>query len=77
MLKCLAKIFARQRLCTGDGKISALLDWCSLPPELSGRGNVFLKGAILGLKQRSYSPVLMTSWTLPHWPVHRRTVKNY
>lgn len=54
MLKCLTKIL---RPTTGqvnvDGKVSALLELgAGFHPELTGRENVFLNGAILGLSQR-------------------------
>ena len=54
MLKCLARIL---RPDTGSvsvtGKMSALLELgAGFHPELSGRENVFLNGAILGLKQK-------------------------
>jgi ABC-2 type transport system ATP-binding protein len=54
MLKCLTKIL-RPNLGTVNvkGKVSALLELgAGFHPELSGRENVFLNGAILGLSQR-------------------------
>ena len=54
MLKCLTRIL---RPTSGsvrvDGKVSALLELgAGFHPELSGRENVFLNGAILGLSQK-------------------------
>jgi len=54
MLKCLAKILRPDGgSCRIDGKVSALLELgAGFHPELSGRENVFLNGAILGLGQK-------------------------
>jgi ABC-2 type transport system ATP-binding protein len=54
MLKCMARILRPDKgSVTVDGKVSALLELgAGFHPELSGRENVFLNGAILGLKQR-------------------------
>jgi ABC-type polysaccharide/polyol phosphate transport system ATPase subunit len=54
MLKCLAKILRPDEGQTRvDGKVSALLELgAGFHPELSGRENIFLNGAILGLGQR-------------------------
>src|SRR3954449_11009522 len=54
MLKCIAKILRPDKgSVTVNGKISALLELgAGFHPELSGRENVFLNGAILGLKQK-------------------------
>jgi ABC-2 type transport system ATP-binding protein len=54
MLKCLARILTPDEGSTRvEGKISALLELgAGFHPELSGRENVFLNGAILGLKQK-------------------------
>jgi ABC-type polysaccharide/polyol phosphate transport system ATPase subunit len=54
MLKCLAKILRPDEGEVGvDGKMSALLELgAGFHPELSGRENVFLNGAILGLSKR-------------------------
>ena len=57
MLKCLAKILRPDKgSVTTTGKMSALLELgAGFHPELSGRENVFLNGAILGLKQKELS----------------------
>jgi ABC-2 type transport system ATP-binding protein len=54
MLKCLAKILRPEKgEVAVDGKMSALLELgAGFHPELSGRENVFLNGAILGLSKR-------------------------
>lgn len=54
MLKCLTKILRPDRGGVGvQGKVSALLELgAGFHPELSGRENVFLNGAILGLSQK-------------------------
>ena len=54
MLKCLAKILRPDKGSVQvTGKMSALLELgAGFHPELSGRENVFLNGAILGLKQK-------------------------
>ncbi|MGH9104807.1 MAG: ABC transporter ATP-binding protein, partial [Acidimicrobiales bacterium] len=54
MLKCLAKILRPDKgSVTTTGKMSALLELgAGFHPELSGRENVFLNGAILGLKAK-------------------------
>jgi ABC-type polysaccharide/polyol phosphate transport system ATPase subunit len=54
MLKCLTKILRPdQGTVRVDGKVSALLELgAGFHPELSGRENVFLNGAILGLPQK-------------------------
>src|SRR5436190_20677009 len=54
MLKCLAKILRPDKGSVRvDGKVSALLELgAGFHPELSGRENVFLNGAILGLRQK-------------------------
>ena len=54
MLKCLAKILRPDKGSVKvTGKMSALLELgAGFHPELSGRENVFLNGAILGLKQK-------------------------
>jgi ABC-2 type transport system ATP-binding protein len=54
MLKCLAKILRPEKgEVAVDGKMSALLELgAGFHPELSGRENVFLNGAILGLTKR-------------------------
>jgi ABC-type polysaccharide/polyol phosphate transport system ATPase subunit len=54
MLKCLAKILRPDKgSVTSTGKMSALLELgAGFHPELTGRENVFLNGAILGLKQK-------------------------
>ncbi len=53
-LKCLTKILRPDEgTVTVEGKVSALLELgAGFHPELSGRENVFLNGAILGLSQR-------------------------
>jgi len=54
MLKCLARILRPDKgSVTVTGKMSALLELgAGFHPELSGRDNVFLNGAILGLSQK-------------------------
>jgi ABC-type polysaccharide/polyol phosphate transport system ATPase subunit len=54
MLKCLTRILRPdQGTVRVDGKVSALLELgAGFHPELSGRENVFLNGAILGLSQK-------------------------
>jgi ABC-2 type transport system ATP-binding protein len=54
MLKCLTKILRpNEGAVRVNGKVSALLELgAGFHPELSGRENVFLNGAILGLPQR-------------------------
>jgi len=54
MLKCLAKILRPDEGSVSvDGKVSALLELgAGFHPELSGRENVYLNGAILGLTKR-------------------------
>jgi ABC-type polysaccharide/polyol phosphate transport system ATPase subunit len=54
MLKCMAKILRPDRGSIATrGKISALLELgAGFHPELSGRENVYLNGAILGLSKR-------------------------
>ena len=54
MLKCLARILRPDKGAVSTvGKMSALLELgAGFHPELTGRENVFLNGAILGLKQR-------------------------
>jgi ABC-type polysaccharide/polyol phosphate transport system ATPase subunit len=54
MLKCLAKILRPEKgSVTVNGKVSALLELgAGFHPELSGRENVFLNGAILGVGQK-------------------------
>ena len=54
MLKCLTKILRPDRGGVSvQGKVSALLELgAGFHPELSGRENVFLNGAILGLSQK-------------------------
>ena len=54
MLKCLARILRPDKgSVTVTGKMSALLELgAGFHPELTGRENVYLNGAILGLKQR-------------------------
>jgi ABC-2 type transport system ATP-binding protein len=54
MLKCLTKILRPDHGSVRvDGKVSALLELgAGFHPELSGRENVFLNGAILGVSQR-------------------------
>jgi ABC-2 type transport system ATP-binding protein len=54
MLKCLARILRPDKGSVSvTGKMSALLELgAGFHPELSGRENVFLNGAILGLKQK-------------------------
>ena len=54
MLKCLAKILRPDNGSVSvTGKMSALLELgAGFHPELSGRENVYLNGAILGLKQK-------------------------
>lgn len=54
MLKCLTKILRPDEGRVGvEGKISALLELgAGFHPELTGRENVFLNGAILGLGQK-------------------------
>jgi ABC-type polysaccharide/polyol phosphate transport system ATPase subunit len=54
MLKCLARILRPDKgSVTSRGKMSALLELgAGFHPELTGRENVFLNGAILGLKQK-------------------------
>ena len=53
MLKCLTRILTpNEGTVRVDGKVSALLELgAGFHPELSGRENVFLNGAILGLSQ--------------------------
>jgi ABC-type polysaccharide/polyol phosphate transport system ATPase subunit len=54
LLKCMARILRPDRGSIAvDGKISALLELgAGFHPELSGRENVFLNGAILGMPKR-------------------------
>ena len=54
MLKCLASILRPEKgTIAVHGKVSALLELgAGFHPELSGRENVFLNGAILGLSQK-------------------------
>lgn len=54
MLKCLARILRPDKGSVSTvGKMSALLELgAGFHPELTGRENVFLNGAILGLKQK-------------------------
>jgi ABC-2 type transport system ATP-binding protein len=54
MLKCLTKILRpNQGTVKVNGKVSALLELgAGFHPELTGRENIFLNGAILGLSQR-------------------------
>ena len=53
LLKCLADPPARSRfVVTVNGKLAALLELIRVPMELSGRENVYLDGAILGLSKR-------------------------
>jgi ABC-2 type transport system ATP-binding protein len=54
MLKCLTKILRpNEGTVSINGKVSALLELgAGFHPELSGRENVFLNGAILGLSQK-------------------------
>jgi len=54
MLKCLTRILRpTQGSVSVEGKVSALLELgAGFHPELSGRENVFLNGAILGLSQK-------------------------
>ena len=54
MLKCLTKILRPDEGTVAvNGKVSALLELgAGFHPELSGRENVFLNGAILGLSQK-------------------------
>lgn len=54
MLKCLTRILRPDEGAVRvDGKVSALLELgAGFHPELSGRENVFLNGAILGLSQK-------------------------
>jgi len=54
LLKCIARILEPDRgSIRSTGKISALLELgAGFHPELSGRDNVFLNGAILGMSQR-------------------------
>jgi ABC-2 type transport system ATP-binding protein len=54
MLKCMARILRPDAgTITSDGKISALLELgAGFHPELSGRENVYLNGAILGLSKK-------------------------
>jgi len=54
LLKCLAGILVPERgTITVDGRISALLELgAGFHPELSGRENVYLNGAILGLSKK-------------------------
>lgn len=54
MLKCLTKILRpNEGTVRIEGKVSALLELgAGFHPELSGRENVFLNGAILGLSQK-------------------------
>ena len=54
MLKCLARILRPDKgSVSSTGKMSALLELgAGFHPELSGRENVFLNGAILGLSQK-------------------------
>ena len=54
LLKCIAKILRPERgTISTVGKISALLELgAGFHPELSGRENVFLNGAILGMSKR-------------------------
>ncbi len=54
LLKCMARILRPDKgAISVEGKVSALLELgAGFHPELSGRENVFLNGAILGLKQK-------------------------
>ena len=54
MLKCLTGILSpNEGVVNVKGKVSALLELgAGFHPELSGRENVFLNGAILGLSQK-------------------------
>ena len=55
LLKCMARILRPDRgTITTEGKISALLELgAGFHPELSGRENVYLNGAILGMSKRA------------------------
>ena len=59
MLRLLAKIHRPTKgTITTDGRISALLDLgAGFHPELSGRENVYLNGAILGFKRRDIDKI--------------------
>ena len=51
---------------TASGKIGALIELgAGLHPELTGRENIFLYGAILGMKKKKWSLNLKPSPTLP------------
>ncbi len=54
LLKCMAKILTPEKgRITTRGRVSALLELgTGFHPELSGRDNIFLNGAILGLSRR-------------------------
>ncbi len=55
LLKCIARILRPERGSIRDrpGKISALLELgAGFHPELSGRENVYLNGAILGMSKK-------------------------
>ena len=54
LLKCLSGILSpKSGTCSSDGRVAALLELgAGFHPELSGRENIFLNGAILGLKHR-------------------------
>ncbi len=59
LLKCMARILRPDAShITVDGKISALLELgAGFHPELSGKENVYLNGAILGLGSRQIDKV--------------------
>ncbi len=67
LLKCMAQILRPDAgSLQTHGKVSALLELgAGFHPELSGRDNVFLNGAILGMSKRSIQARSTTSWTSP------------
>lgn len=66
LLKCLAKIlYPNKGSVTVSGRLSALLELgAGFHQELSGRENVFLNGAILGMSKNRLSYDLMTLLSL-------------
>ena len=50
------------------GRVFGLLELAAgFHPELSGRDNVFLNGAFLGLSRREMAAASIRSWRSPSW----------